>query len=203
METALPAMVQKVLYPERLVSRADIISDPTLVPVCRGLYGWYFEQCTEIIPDNFCDGCHQYQGRTLLYFGIAPKSETSDATLKSRIIDQHFDGDAEGSTLRFSLGCLLATRLGIELRLHGSSKRFASSGTLGGEQRLSQWISENAFVSFATVDKPWEIEDEVIGKPHVISLPLNIKGNSKHPFCKILKCARKDAVSRARTLPKI
>lgn len=203
METALPAIVQKVLYPERLLSKAEIIADPTLVPACPGIYGWYFDRCIEIIRDNSCDGCYQYKGKTLLYFGIAPKSETSNARLNGRIINQHFNGDAESSTLRFSLGCLLASRLGIELRFHGSSKRFAVSGTLRGEERLSDWMSRNAFISFATVEKPWEIEDEVVGKPHMLSLPLNIKGNSTHPFYKILKSARKEAINRARTLPKV
>jgi hypothetical protein len=43
-------------------------------------------------------------------------------------------GNAEGSTLRLSSGCILAEQLGIQLRRVGSGKRL-TFGT--GEQRLS------------------------------------------------------------------
>ena len=38
-------------------------------------------------------------------------------------IRYHFRGNAEGSTLRLTLGCLLIKPLGIELRRVGSGKR--------------------------------------------------------------------------------
>jgi hypothetical protein len=49
--------------------------------------------------------------------------------------------NAEGSTLRLTLGCLLADELGIELRRVGSGKRFTFST---GEKRLSEWMEANA-----------------------------------------------------------
>lgn len=160
METSLPALVPTILHPERLFSTAEIIGNPTLVPACPGIYGWYFDSCTEILPGDFCEGCYRYQRKTLLYFGIARKNETSHATLNSRIISQHLNGNAEGST-------------------------------------------RNAFVSFATAGEPWRIETEVVGKPHTLSLPLNIKGNSKHPFYKILRSIRQEAIKQASKLPRI
>ncbi len=46
----------------------------------------------------------------------------------------HYAGNAEGSTLRKTLGCLLADELGIELRRVGSGTR---KTFVDGEHRLS------------------------------------------------------------------
>ena len=53
----------------------------------------------------------------------------------------YYGGNAEGSTLRRTLGCLLAEQLGIELRRVGSGRRFTF---LRGEQALSGWMAQNA-----------------------------------------------------------
>lgn len=208
MRTDLPVAIQKILYPTRLVSRAEIIADPSLVPATSGIYGWYFDQCLAILSDRFLVGCHKYEGKTLLYIGIAPEEpiegkRPSNATLNSRIVGQHCNGDAEGSTLRFSLGCLLANQLGIQLRLRGTSKRFAIGDACRGEERLSEWMSHHAFVSFVEIWNPWELEKQILGKPLILSLPLNLKGNSNHPFCKFLKGIRKEAKNLASKLPPI
>ncbi|MFD6277776.1 GIY-YIG nuclease family protein [Streptomyces sp. NPDC060209] len=76
----------------------------------------------------------------LLYVGIAPRymaNRTSTQNLRKRV-RYHFRGNAAGSTLRLTLGCLL----GLELRRVGGGKRM----TFGkeGEAALSQWMAENA-----------------------------------------------------------
>lgn len=104
-------------------------------------------------------------------------------------------GNAEGSTLRFTLGCLLEEDLGIQLRRVGSGKRrtFAS-----GEAILSDWLSKNAFVTWVACSEPWRHEVQIIPQ---VSLPLNLQGNNKHPFYNILKMIRKNAKLRADQLP--
>jgi GIY-YIG catalytic domain-containing protein len=63
----------------------------------------------------------------------------------------HFRGNAEASTLRLTLGCLLAKQFGIEMRRVGSGKRM----TFGpGEAALSEWMGRNAFVAFHVCEKP-------------------------------------------------
>jgi hypothetical protein len=65
---------------------------------------------------------------TLLYVGISPKAppkaggRPSKQNLRTRI-RTHYRGNASGSTLRLSLGCLFAETLMIELRRHGKSER--------------------------------------------------------------------------------
>jgi hypothetical protein len=74
-------------------------------------------------------GCHHTLNHKLLYVGIAPKqtcratTKLSVRTLRDRL-DDHFRGNAEGSTLRLTLGCLLSDLLGIQLRRVDSGRRF-------------------------------------------------------------------------------
>ena len=61
------------------------------------------------------DGCLVVDGHTLLYVGIAPdglNKPNSRASLLTRI-RQHYRGNAEGSTLRRTLGALLDSKPGF------------------------------------------------------------------------------------------
>jgi hypothetical protein len=64
----------------------------------------------------------------MLYVGISPKASPKNGkppsrqTLRSRV-RYHYCGNAEGSTLRLTLGCLLAEKLCMDLRRVGSGKR--------------------------------------------------------------------------------
>jgi len=103
-------------------------------------------------------------------------------------------GNAEGSTLRLSLGCLLARKLGIELRRVGSGDRMTFTS---GERMLSAWMVENASVAWSRFHAPWEVEEALIS---AIYLPLNIDQNT-HPFAVRLSDIRCAAKARARALP--
>jgi len=140
-------------------------------------------------------------GLVLLYVGISPKEDPkngakpSSETLCTRI-DDHYKGNAEGSTLRQSLGCLLAGQLEIELRRLGSSGKRLHFGT--GEQYLSGWMHDNALVSWLEDPQPWNLERQLIA---VLDLPLNSHGNKRNLFHGSLTSARKEAADRAKQLP--
>lgn len=138
-------------------------------------------------------GCVTHNQLTLLYIGIAPQSNLSKETLYTRI-RKHIRGNAHGSTLRLSLGCLLCTELGIELR-RVSEKRMTF---VDGEKRLSDWMTSNAFVAWMPHNAPWEVEAELI---QTISPPLNLEHNEQHRFYSILSDKRKSAKDKARRLP--
>ena len=106
----------------------------------------------------------------------------------------NFMGNAEGSTLRLTLGCLLSENLGIQLRRVGSGNRMTFAA---GEQALSQWMDENAFVAWFVCETPWEAEFALLGK---LSLPLNLDQNRNHNFHSTLSALRKSAKERARNL---
>ena len=42
-----------------------------------------------------------------------------------------------------------------------------------GEQPLSSWMAENAYVSWVVCGRPWELDDESIAE---LDLPLNLQG---------------------------
>ena len=93
-----------LLNPERLFSRAEALSRPCPIPANRGVYAWYFSSIPDGVPT---DGCLSINGHTLLYVGISPKNDSSSQNLRKRIT-YHYRGNAEGSTLRLTLGVLLA-----------------------------------------------------------------------------------------------
>jgi hypothetical protein len=184
----------ELLNPSRIWSRAEILNQKTCpVPAKSGVYAWYFKQFPTIIPTQ---DCHQHNDLILLYVGIAPSRPNSSNNLRKRI-KQHYRGNAYGSTLKLSLGCLLVGGLGIELRRVGSGERM-TFGT--GETMLSNWMEQNAFVTWTLHIEPWILEDELIGQ---LSLPLNLRGNENHPFYSALSVVRKNAKDRAKELPVI
>ena len=181
----------------KLYSRAEILGSSTLVPKAGGLYFWFFKETPSGVPLN---GCLSLEGKTLLYAGISPKSPPkngkppSKQTLRDRV-RYHLTGNAEGSTLRLSLGVLLSEQLGIQLRRVGSGRRMTFHD---GENALNNWLDENAFVGWVLHKEPWIIESEAIQK---LSLPINLEGNKHHPFQGTLKALRKVARDNARQIP--
>ena len=161
------------------------------------MYAWYFR---EVPCRTDVSACVAFQNLRLLYVGIAPKSPSSGGTTASRQtlrsrIRTHYAGNAEASTLRRTLGCLLAWDLGIELRRTGSG----ASLTFGdGEGKLSEWMALNAFVGWLECDKPWVLERTLLGE---LDLPLNLAGNHRHAYFATLSRTRAEAAARARSLP--
>jgi hypothetical protein len=185
-----------LLTPDRLQG-PTVVERPSPVPRLPGVYAWYFSEVPPGVPTQ---GCHQALNHTLLYIGIAPKetrratTKPSQRTLLCRLTD-HFRGNAEGSTLRLTLGCLLSDVLGIQLRRVGGGRRFTFTNE--GEQVLDAWMALNARVTWVVVEKPWQVENTLLAS---LPLPLNLQGN-KHPFVPILQQVRKAAKARARMLP--
>ena len=164
-------------------------------------------------PSGHAGGIH-HRGEFgyLLYVGIAPReprpsdSRPSSQTVRKRIRN-HFRGNASGSTLRLTLGSLMAVELGVQLRRIGKSERL----TFGeGEAVLSEWMAEHARVCWYIDPKPWLIETKLISE---YALPLNLDQNRHGSFHHTLSEARqaqrkKRGVSRfwgepLRTLPSV
>ena len=187
--------METLIDPHHLYSRSEVLSKPSPVPTVSGIYAWYFCEMPGITPN---EGCLVSGTKTLLYVGISPdKSVKPNSTqnLRKRIT-YHYRGNAEGSTLRRTLGALLAPRSGFPLRRVGSGKRMTL--THAGEKWLDSWMDQNAFVCWMRHPSPWDVEKELISD---ISLPLNIRGNELHPFITQLKALRKGAIRQARELP--
>jgi len=177
-----------LLKPDRSWSMAELAARATAPPSERGLYGWYFDRLPARIPVS---DCAVVDGRFLAYVGISPSRDASSGTLRKRLRG-HRSGNASGSTLRLTLGCLLAEELGIQLGPEGRTARL----TFGpGEALLSGWMAEHARVAYRVHPRPWEIEGGIIGR---LSLPLNLRDNAHHSFHATLTAVRREAKRTAR-----
>ncbi len=183
--------IRPLLEPPRLWSRADVLGADCPVPRAPGVYAWWFRDLPGVptAQARWKDGC------ALLYVGIAPRKPSSIGppsreTLRSRI-RYHYRGNAEGSTLRRGLGCLL----GLELRRVGSGRRFTFAAQEG---TLSLWMAGHAFVSWLPCERPWELETALV---HRVYLPLNLDQNRGQDFHALLSELQANARVRARELP--
>ncbi len=187
--------INALIKPNILYSRSAVLTENSPVPQEPGAYAWFFK---EVPPNVPTDGCITKDGLTLLYVGISPDKigkPNSTQNLRKRITN-HYRGNAEGSTLRRSLGVLLSRQSDFPLRRVGSGNRMTFTHL--GEQWLDDWMQDNAFVCWVEHPEPWKLEEELIG---TLSLPLNIKGNKDHVFADNLSQLRRDAIKQAKETP--
>jgi len=188
MATGILERVAQVVHPLSLVEVANVRS----APKARGIYGWWFPSGSLSVPER---DYSSVEGFELLYVGIAPRKPTVDgresaSTLRPRLV-KHATGDASRSTLRLTLGILLADRLDLVLSSNSSRLNFGPTG----ETHLSTWLSEHARVSWVEHSQPWFIEDKMLEQS---TLALNVDGREHDPFARELKQRRIDARRTAR-----
>lgn len=173
--------------------RLEIMTGGVSLPQAPGVYAWCFRQVPPGVPST---GCLSHGGSPMLYVGISPDGRSRPSSrqgLRSRI-RHHLGGNAEGSTLRRTLGILLSELSGFPLRRVGSGKRMTLTHL--GEQWLDGWLDDNALLFWRTVDQPWLLEEEIIAS---VSCPLNLRGNENHPFSRALRDLRSAAIADARS----
>jgi len=185
-------VIKIVNYFEQDPEPEDVRGAVINLPPQPGIYGWYFRPIPPKVP---YEDCTRVNGWTLLYVGIATKD------IRQRILDEHFHGNAYGSTLRLSLGCLLSDILPIRLQRIGRSRKRLTFGQTG-EVKLSEWMAEHARVAWRADDELFQhkkflkmLERLIVQERY--SLPLNIEHNKKHPFYAQLKKIRKDCKKKA------
>jgi hypothetical protein len=179
--------------PDFIRSFGEIQTTPP--PNSPGVYGWYFRKIPPYIPYKKTVYIRRRIKKwRLLYIG-------KGISLKKRILGFHSNGDADVSTLRLSLGCLFVKQLKLCLYIKPSevsddSYYFGDKG----EEKISEWMKNNARVSWIQTPNYGCLEDSVIER---YVLPLNIKG-SPNPFkpLKNLRIAlKKCAVPRGSKRP--
>jgi hypothetical protein len=167
------------------------LEDVRTVPRVKGIYAWWFAPDALVVPDAPYVRAAE---RELLYVGIAPKKPSaagrpSSSTLHTRLAT-HARNNASRSTLRLSLGVLLADTLELTLRL----QRGRPTWGIDGELRLTNWMHEHARISWVALDTPWIVEDEMLSS---VPLALNIDGRDD-AFASSLSLRRSAARATAR-----
>jgi hypothetical protein len=163
------ARVRPLISPDRLYRCSEVLGSFENRSI-KGVYAWWFKNTPTFVP---LDGTRRSGELALLYVG------TSKRPLWNRLAE-HLRDDASRSTLRRSIGCLLAEQLRLELEVTRVSRMshchfgFGSSG----EYALSRWLDENARVSWVQHDQPLPLEKCLI---KTLTLPINVRGNN-HPF---------------------
>ena len=176
---------------------SEVLANPCPIPATPGVYAWWFDEVPDGVPTTYC---RRRDGQILLYVGVSPKQPpangkpASKQSLRTRV-RYHYRGNAEGSTLRLSLGLLLADHLDIQLRRVGSGTRRTFSI---GEQRLSQWMADHARITVVEHPRPWELKEQLI---RTLDLPLNLDQNGHHPFTPERSARRLAAKAHAAALP--
>jgi hypothetical protein len=185
---------ESLIHPGEVHPVSKVLANIRSLPNKAGIYGWYFRFVAEFA---FFKGCVVFQDEVmgdmwLGYLGIAQGAEGT-RTFRGRFRD-HLKKDASRSTLRKSAGSLLSEHLGLLLVPdHNGRPTFGD-----GELSLTNWLSENAFVSVVPCDQPELYEKTLIRD---LAPPLNIQHNTTHPFYAELKRSRAVAGSSSGAIP--
>ena len=116
-------------------------------------------------------------GFNLMYVGA-----TGD-NLRSRVM-AHLYGNTRGSSLRMTLGVLLADELGLE-PVGDPHRSYFEFGD--GELRLTDWLRANTRIAWHVSDEPFVTEKELLRS---LPIPLNITDRKRHAFSRYLMALR-------------
>ena len=182
------AIVDKLLRTGKLHAFNEIAEASKEVAGKPGIYSWWFKEVPPVIP---IEGTIIRENKWLLYVGIG-------GDLRKRL-KNHLAPRCSSSTLRYSLAATLADNLDIQgtYRLSGKKKTKKILLLKDGEQKLTEWMGTNAYVSWVVCDDPRAIELKLLeGKTDgAARFPINmtrLSGEFRHElraFRKKLKCS--------------
>jgi hypothetical protein len=153
-----------------------------LLPKSSGVYAWWIAGA--VIP-NVPVNKHPFEvDLDLAYVGIAANRPGSSATLRSRVVGNHMNGNIAASTLRRILAALLIATLDLQPTKKGKKVVLPKDQNL----RLSGWQMTHLRVTWFATAAPWLVESAINS---TLKPPLNLDGNETHPFYKDLSAARR------------
>ena len=157
-----------------------------------GVYLWWFKACSlnNIFNSDMIDTLYLTTVAWRACFMLLYVGKAEDQMLVERLLGKHLGRSAHVSTLRHSIGALIANRFDLPRCETAKTGKFAVNPTEELEQRITKFLVENAMVSWIPTTSPAAIEGSLIGDYRQLSLPLNILGNRSHPFCRTLSNLR-------------
>lgn len=176
-----------------LIPAARLWVDGSLIPASPGVYGIFFDSAQLLLERS---GYLEFDsafplnrdGFDLLYVGAT----ASDLRIRAL---QHLVGDSRSSSLRMTVGALLAEELALDPVGDGSRTYFSFGD---GERRLSEWLAANTRLAFWECDTPFVLEKHLL---RTYPVPFNISDRKRHPFSKYLMSIRAFYAGRPRSVP--
>ena len=170
------------------VPAGSLLANLGLVAEKPGLYFVFFRNGIELLTrtDYFAlssDVPLRTDAGHLLYIGATTQG------LRTRI-KQHLKGDGRVSSLRRTVGVMLADELQLRVHLGRMNFHFGE-----GEERLTRWLCDNTLISVHPTKNPMGAEKFLIG---TLSTPLNITARRTHPYAKHLMNLKALCKKRAR-----
>lgn len=159
------------------------------LPKVGGVYAWWSVGST--LPGVPPNKHPRERGIDLLYVGIAPKGPGSAATLRSRVVGNHLNGNIAASTLRRTLASLLARPLALAPIKKGTKVVLPKDQNTA----LTTWQQTHLRLTWYATPKPWLVEAAIIA---ALRPPLNLDDNTDHPFFATLSAARRALNQAAR-----
>lgn len=142
------------------------INSPMDVPDACGNYIIVLKQGSHLPKTSITPIMSKFKGYNVIYTGIAGKS------LRNRDVKNHFSGNAGGSTLRKSLGCLMGYGFIPRDKCNPDNGKVKFSDK--DETALSIWMIKNLLLFYNVNDDYASHELELINK---YNPPLNLKDN--------------------------
>jgi len=125
------------------------------VPATAGLYAFWVEPGT--LP-AVTGPLHPELPIELLYVGGSPSRATSAATMRSRVITHHLDGNTGSSTLRLSLAALLFERESWHPQRRGKVAALEAPDN----RELTAWMEQHLSMTFHRALEPWTLKPTVL-----------------------------------------
>lgn len=179
---ALAADIGLQLRKPMTIERASRSEDEGGLPDRPGIYAWWIELPSQLPSVPATELPSGESG--LLYVGLAPRDTNSAATLRSRILNQHVGGTVGSSTFRRVLASFLWEDFGWHPQVTRAGKLALPKDE---NYELTAWIQSHLKVSWIIVEEPWQWEPQVIES---LQPPLNVQGNSGHPFGPTVRATR-------------
>lgn len=174
-----------------LIPSKDASFDPTVLPDGPGVYLVFFDSGQLVLEESgYLDFDTRLpdsiDGFDLLYVGATRDS------LRLRAL-AHVRGDSRMSSLRMTVGAVLASRLGLEPVGDGTRTYFNFGD---GERRLTDWMRDHTQIAVIESDNPFAMERAILS---VLPAPFNISERRRHPFSRYLMSLRAVYAGRPNT----
>ncbi|MCE9614859.1 MAG: hypothetical protein K8T26_11320 [Lentisphaerae bacterium] len=167
----------------------DVLNGKVVVPDANGIYFWFFRDLEELLPEALLRGLVQAAvprsgDHWCCYVGLA-----AGQTIHTRILEKHLGDNAHVSTLRHTIGSLLATVHGVTRESNPVGGFWAIAPSFSIENRITKFLLANGKLSWQVTNTSAATEKEVLANQNFV-LPLNNQCHGHNPIRRLIRNIR-------------